>query len=471
MIVATAGHVDHGKTTLVRALTGVDTDRLPEEKKRGLTIDLGFAYHEIEDGLILGFVDVPGHEKFVKNMLAGVSTIDFALLVIAADDGVMPQTEEHLSILNLLAIKKGAVAITKIDRVPEERLTGVKEEIDILLDGSPLADCPVFPVSGELGTGITQLSNYLETMARSNEERAVEGHFRLSIDRAFNITGAGLVVTGAVFSGQVTVGDHLILATQLGQQFKDARVRGLRTLDREASTGRIGQRCAINITGSDINLSQVRRGDWLLGQSVHRPVQKFDARVKVLESETRPLAHWTPVHLHLGAADITGRVAVLGKKNIPSGQDELAQLVLDAPIGALFGDRFILRDQSARRTIAGGAVIDLYPPHRGRAKPHRLEIIRAMEQLDSTSALSAVLATTNNGVNLPQFSQTRNFSKHDITPSEGEGYIVNASKKHLVTRNESELTRISMSFNFELLDPSVTKAAGIKGDQVVLFNK
>jgi len=410
VIIATAGHVDHGKTTLVRALTGVDTDRFPEEKKRGLTIDLGFAYHKIEDNIILGFVDVPGHEKFIKNMLAGVSAIDFALLVVAADDGVMPQTEEHLSILNLLGIKRGGVAITKIDRVPEERITVVKEEIDILLAGSSLADCPVFPVSGELGTGIAHLGDYLEKMARSNEEQAVEGNFRLSIDRAFNITGAGLVVTGAVFSGQVTVGDHLILATQLDQQQKNARVRGLRTSDREASTGQTGERCAINITGPEINLSQVRRGDWLLGQSVHRPIKKFDARVKVLESETRPLAHWTPVHVHLGAADITGRIAVLGKKNISSGQDELAQLVLDAPIGALFGDRFILRDQSAQRTIAGGAVIDLYPPHRGRARPHRLEILRAMEQPDAKAALSAVLASTNDGVNLPQFSQTRNLT-------------------------------------------------------------
>ena len=296
MIIATAGHVDHGKSTLVRALTGVDTDRLPEEKKRGLTIDLGFAYHEIEGDVILGFVDVPGHERFVKNMLAGVATIDFVLLVVAADDGVMPQTEEHLAILNLLGIRQGAVAITKIDRVATERIDYVMEEIEILLHGSHLAGCPVFPVSGEVGTGMAALRSHLETTAHTHDERAVEGQFRLSVDRAFNIQGVGLVVTGAVYSGQVTVGDHLILAAQGSEQPIDARVRGLRALDREAKIGRAGQRCAVNITGADINLSRVSRGDWLLAQAVHAPVQKFDARVKVLQSENRPLAHWTPVH-------------------------------------------------------------------------------------------------------------------------------------------------------------------------------
>ena len=414
MIIATAGHVDHGKTTLVRALTGVDTDRLPEEKKRGLTIDLGFAYHEIEGDVILGFVDVPGHERFVKNMLAGVATIDFVLLVVAADDGVMPQTEEHLAILNLLGIRQGAVAITKIDRVATERIDYVMEEIEILLHGSHLAGCPVFPVSGEVGTGMADLRSHLETTARTHDERAVEGHFRLSVDRAFNIRGAGLVVTGAVYSGQVTVGDHLILAAQGSEQPIDARVRGLRTLDREAKIGRAGQRCAVNITGADINLSRVSRGDWLLAQAVHAPVQKFDARVKVLQSENRPLAHWTPVHVHLGAADITGRIAVLGERRISPGHDELAQLVLDMPIGALFSDRFILRDQSAQRTIAGGMVLDLYPPRRGRARPDRLEMLRAMERGEARTALTAMLSATNNGVNLLQFAKTRNLTDTDV---------------------------------------------------------
>ncbi len=415
MIIATAGHVDHGKTTLVRALTGVDTDRLPEEKKRGLTIDIGFAYHDIETDTgakaVMGFVDVPGHERFVKNMLAGVASIDFALLVVAADDGVMPQTEEHLAILGLLGIRQGAVAITKIDRVAPERVAEVEAEVVALLAPTPLAGVPMFPVSGEVGTGMDELRQHLETAARNHADRAANGHFRLSIDRAFTVPGAGLIVTGAVFSGQVEVGDRLILASQDRAEPIEARVRGLRALDREAAVGRAGQRCAINIAGGDLHQSLVSRGDWLLAEAIHAQVHKFDARVRVLNSESRPLAHWTPVHLHLAAADVTGRIAVLGERRIAPGEDALVQLVLDSPVGALFGDHFILRDQSAQRTIAGGIVIDPFPPRRGRARPQRLAMLQAMEAEAPTEALAAMVAIAENGVNLRQFVQTRNLTQ------------------------------------------------------------
>ena len=415
MIIATAGHVDHGKTTLVRALTGVDTDRLPEEKKRGLTIDIGFAYHEIDNGtdhkVVMGFVDVPGHDRFVKNMLAGVATIDFVLLVVAADDGVMPQTEEHLAILGLLGIQQGAVAITKIDRTTPERVAQVEAEVAALLTPTPLAGVPTFSVSGELGTGMDALRQHLEAAARNHADRAVNGQFRLSIDRAFTVSGAGLIVTGAVFSGQVAVGDRLILAARDRAEPIEARVRGLRALDREAELGRAGQRCAINIAGGELHQSLVSRGDWLLSEAIYAPVHKFDARIRVLNSESRPLGHWTPVHLHLAAADITGRIAVLGERRIAPGEDALAQLVLDSPIGALFGDHFVLRDQSAQRTIAGGIVIDPFPPRRGRAQPARLAMLRAMEAEASAEALAAMVAAAENGVNLHQFVQTRNLTQ------------------------------------------------------------
>lgn len=426
MIIATAGHVDHGKTTLVRGLTGVDTDRLPEEKRRGLTIDLGFAYQDIAAEAragsgqnvgpctVMGFVDVPGHERFVKNMLAGVASIDFALLVVAADDGVMPQTEEHLAILGLLDIRQGAVAITKIDRVDPDRVQAVAAEVAALLAPTPLASSPLFPVSGEVGTGMAELQQHLEAAARRHAARtnsADQGYFRLSIDRAFTVPGAGLVVTGAVFSGQVAVGNRLILASQDKSEGIETRVRGLRALDRAADVGRVGQRCAINIAGGNLHQSLVSRGDWLLAEEVYAPVSKFDARVRVLDSEARPLAHWTPVHLHLAAADVTGRIAVLGERRIEPGEAALAQLVLDAPIGALFGDRFILRDQSAQRTLAGGVVIDPFPPHRGRARPERLEMLKAMETEAPGPALAAMVAAANNGVNLPQFAQTRNLTE------------------------------------------------------------
>ncbi|MBT4689128.1 MAG: selenocysteine-specific translation elongation factor, partial [Rhodospirillaceae bacterium] len=364
---------------------------------------------EVEPGVIMGFVDVPGHERFVKNMLAGVATIDFALLVVAADDGVMPQTEEHLAILGLLGIPQGAVAISKIDRVDPERVAEVAAQVSALLAKTPLAGAPLFPVSGETGSGMAALKTHLQDAARHHADRAVEGRFRLSIDRAFTVPGAGLIVTGAVFSGQVAVGDRLILSSQDKGEGIEARVRGLRALDRDADVGRAGQRCAINIAGGDLHQTLVSRGDWLQGEDVLPPVRKFDARVRVLESEAKPLAHWTPVHLHLAAGDVTGRIAVLGDRRIPSGEDALAQLVLDAPIGALFGDRFILRDQSAQRTLAGGTVIDPFPPHRGRAKPERLKMLAAMEATDPAAALSAMVKVADNGVNFQQFCQTRNF--------------------------------------------------------------
>ena len=212
MIVATAGHVDHGKTTIVRGLTGIDTDRLPEEKARGLTIDLGFAYRDIEGGARLGFVDVPGHERFVKNMLAGVSTIDYALLVVAADDGPMPQTREHLDILTLLGIARGAIAISKIDRVPAERLAEVELAVQAITAGGPLDGAPVFPVSGVTGDGMPALEQHLLAEARAHHARAGGGRFRLAVDRSFTLSGAGLVVTGACSAGEVRVGDRLLLS-------------------------------------------------------------------------------------------------------------------------------------------------------------------------------------------------------------------------------------------------------------------
>ncbi|MDP6343035.1 MAG: selenocysteine-specific translation elongation factor [Alphaproteobacteria bacterium] len=423
MIVATAGHVDHGKTTLVRAITGIDTDRLPEEKKRGLTIDLGFAYMDVDDD-VLGFVDVPGHERFVKNMLAGVATIDFALLVIAADDGVMPQTVEHLAILQLLGIRQGAVAISKIDRADADRLAALRAAIGALRAPTELAAAPMFPVSGETGEGVAELQAHLQETARQWAERPAGGNFRLAVDRSFTVPGAGLVATGAVFSGQVAVGDRLLLSPR----GIEVRVRGIHALDRVSDSGRAGQRCALNIAGAELRNISLHRGEWLLAEGAHAPVRKLDARLRVLASEQRPLAHWTPVHLHLAATDVTARVAVLEDRRIAPGETGLAQIVLDAPIGALFGDRFILRDQSARRTIAGGTVIDPFPPARGRTRAERLEMLRAMEETEPRAALRAMLRHAPAGINLRRFALARNLTEAQATPlDDGDGQIVLSS--------------------------------------------
>lgn len=410
MIIATSGHIDHGKTVLVRALTGIDTDRLPEEKKRGISIDLGYAYQSLdpdqqEGGEVLGFVDVPGHERFVRNMLAGVTGIDYALLVVAADDGPMPQTEEHLAILDLLGISNGAVVITKIDRVDPERVEEVRELLEILLDDTFLAEAPVFPVSGITGTGIAEVRAHLAAVARQMAGRAVAGHFRLAIDRRFIVPGSGLVVTGTVFSGSVAKDDQLVLSPS----GVSVRVRGLHAQNRESDAGMVGQRCALNIAATGLDKDQVHRGDWLVAEPAHAPTQRLDARIRLLRGEKKPLRHWTPVHLHVGAADLTARVAVLGARQIEPGQSALVQLVLDSPTNVLRDDRLILRDQSALRTIAGGRVIDPFAPARGRAREARLETLDDLEIDDPAAALDALLARSADGVDLARFAFARNL--------------------------------------------------------------
>lgn len=407
MIIGTAGHIDHGKTALVKALTGVDADRLAEEKARGITIDLGYAYTPLADGEILGFVDVPGHEKFVHNMLAGATGIDFALLVVAADDGPMPQTLEHLQILDLLGIRSGAVALTKTDLVDPDRIAHVVGEIRALLDGTGLEGSPVFPVSAATGAGVAELHSHLEIVAASLGARTVRGGFRLAVDRCFTVAGAGTVVTGTVFSGRVAVGEKLLLSPS----GRPVRVRGIHAQNRAAEAGLAGQRCALNL--ADVEKREVQRGDWVLAPELHLPTTRLDVRLRLLASETRPLKHWTPVHVHLGAFHAMARVALLQDAPLEPGGSALAQLVLDKPTCAVNGDRCILRDASARRTLAGGRVLDAQPPARGRRTAQRLEILSAWEQTEPRAMLQALLAVSPNGVDLRGFSANANLTSHE----------------------------------------------------------
>jgi selenocysteine-specific elongation factor len=407
VIVATAGHVDHGKTVLVKALTGVDTDRLAEEKRRGLSIDLGFAYAPLPDGSVLGFVDVPGHERFVRTMVAGVTGIDYALVVVAADDGPMPQTQEHLAILDLLGVSEGAVAVTKIDRTSRATVAETSAAVAALLSPNSLAGAALFPVSGITGEGLPALRRHLEEAAARVGERRAGGHFRLAIDRCFTIEGTGLVVTGTVFSGRVDRGDRLVLSP-LGEP---VRVRGIHAQNRAAKTGRAGERCALNIVGPDVSRATVHRGDWLLDERIHAPVTRLDAVVRVPAARDRPLKHWSGVHVHLGAADVTGRVALLEGRAIAPGGRGLVQVVLDHALGALKGDRFILRDRSARDTLAGGHVIDPFAPSRGRAKAERLALLGAMETDDPAAALARMLDSAAGAVDLSRFALAWNLAQ------------------------------------------------------------
>lgn len=406
MIIATAGHVDHGKTSLVKALTGVDTDRLKEEKLRGMSIEPGFTYAELGTGFPVAFVDVPGHERFMRNMLAGVAAVDFVLLVIAADDGPMPQTIEHLAILELLGVRQGAVALTKIDRVSPERLAEARVEVASVLEKSTLRATPVFPVAAPQGTGMRNLQRHLAAAARATPPRSVHGNFRLAVDRCFSLDGAGLIVTGAVSSGSARVGDQLLVSPQ----GIPVRVRGIHVHDRAADAAQAGSRCALNLSGAALKRSGIGRGDWVVAPPAHAPSERFDARLSVLASQEKPLRHWTPVHMHLGAATVNARVALLEARPIEPGQTGLVQLLTDRPVAIVRGDRFVLRDQSAQHAIGGGIAIDPFAPARGRSKPVRLACLTALEEASPADALRRLLDVQPDGVSIDGFARTWNLN-------------------------------------------------------------
>ncbi len=408
MIIGTAGHIDHGKTTLVKALTGVDCDRLKEEKARGITVDLGYAYTPLPSGRMLGFVDVPGHEKLIHNMLAGATGIDFALLVVAADDGPMPQTREHLDIIELLGIRRGAVALTKCDLVTVDRLEQAKTELADLLAGTALAQAPIFPVAATAGTGVAALRAHLEQRADALGERQASGGFRLAIDRCFTLSGAGTVVTGTAFSGIVQAGDNL----HLSPLNRSVRVRSLRVQDRPAERGQAGERIALALSG--VEKAEVERGMWLLAPDLHAPLTRFDARLRVLPGQA-PLKHWTQVHLHLGAEDVPARIALLAGEEIPPGGENWAQITVDRPIGALAGDRFILRDASARHTLGGGTVLDIAPPTRKKRSPERLALLAALADPDPATALQLAAEQQTAGVALTPYARNRNLDGAALT--------------------------------------------------------
>jgi selenocysteine-specific elongation factor len=408
LIIGTAGHIDHGKTSLVKALTGIDADRLKEEKARGITIDLGFAYKPLADGGVLGFVDVPGHEKLIRNMLAGATGIDHVVLVVAADDGPMPQTREHLAILDLLGLSRGVVALTKADLVSAARLAEVSAELRALLAPTVLAGADLIAVSSLTGLGIDTLERHLLQAQSAWPPTRGRGHFRLAVDRSFSLAGIGTVVTGTAVAGQVSVGDRLVV-TPSG---KPVRVRGLHAQNREATLGQAGQRLALNLAG--VEKSDVERGEWIVAEAAHAPTTRLDARIRVLGGEGRALAHWTPLHLHLGAVDVGARVVPLDGQPVAAGASALVQLELERPIGALHGDRFILRDQSSLRTVGGGTVIDAFAPAARRHKSQRLAWLEALDRPTAAEALAALLALAPpHGVNLTAFNTLWNLLPDD----------------------------------------------------------
>ena len=419
MIVGTAGHIDHGKTALVKALTGVDADRLKEEKARGITIDLGYAYSDLGDGRQLGFVDVPGHERFVHNMLAGATGIDAALLVVSAAEGIKPQTVEHLQIVDLLGLDRGIVALTKSDLADDDQILERMAEVETLLSTTSLAGAEIVPVSALTGQGVDELKAKLLALGESG--KGATGFARLAVDRCFVLSGTGVVVTGTIHAGEIKVDDRLVL-TPSGLE---ARVRSLHAQNRPAEIGRAGERCALNLAGARLSRDSVRRGDWVVSPELHAPTDRIDVRLKLLASEGQPLKHWSPVHVHLGAAHVMGRVALIEDDRLAPGMSGLAQLVLDEKVGVLAGDRIILRDPSATRTLAGAMVIDPFGPPRNRRSARRRAELAALDSADA-DALPQLLRLEAGFVEMARFGQSRN-----LRPAEVEGLLQAAGGESL----------------------------------------
>ena len=372
LILGTAGHIDHGKTSLVKALTGTDTDRLPEEKARGITIELGFAQLELPGDIHFGIVDVPGHERFVRTMVAGVGGMDLVMLVIAADEGVMPQTREHLDICHLLGVKKGVVALTKSDLVDPEWLGLVVEEVREYLAGSFLEEAAIVPVSSRNGAGLAELKTELARLGADAEEKKNAGPFRLPVDRVFTVTGFGTVVTGTLLTGSIAVGDDVeILPSGL-----QGRVRGVQSHGSKGEKGSAGQRVAVNLQG--VEHTEVRRGDVVVPPGVFRTTRTMDAIIDHLPSAPRDLKHRATLRLHSATYEVPAQVILLDRNALKPGESAFAQLRLEHPVLLLPGDPFVLRTFSPPATVGGGRVLDPAPVRRRRRSAEALHLLKAL---------------------------------------------------------------------------------------------
>jgi selenocysteine-specific elongation factor len=374
IIIGTAGHIDHGKTSLVKILTGVDTDRLKEEKERGITIELGFAPFTLPSGLRLGLVDVPGHERFVRNMVAGATGIDLVLLVIAADEGVMPQTREHLDICQLLGVKDGVIALTKTDMVDDEWLEMITEDVSEYLLGTFLQDAPIVPVSSITGSGKEEMVAAIETAARKIPGRTDKGIFRLPVDRVFTMKGFGTVVTGTQTSGNISTGEEILFLP--GD--RKTKLRGLQVHGESVTNSSAGTRTALNLQG--IDKDEIHRGQTAVRAGVLRSTLMLDAKVSLLPSATRPLKNRQRVRLHLYTAEIMTRTTILEGEVIQPGEEGLIQLRLEEPAIALPGDRFVIRSYSPMATIGGGHIIDPLPGKHRRNRPPVIERLKRLEE-------------------------------------------------------------------------------------------
>ena len=407
MIVATAGHVDHGKTTLIKQITGIDTDTLEEEKRRGVSINLGYAFlHENSESI--GFIDVPGHHRFINTMISGVSSIDMALVVVAASEGLKPQTTEHFEILRLLGIKKYAIILTHIDRVDISH----RESIASQIQGFVGEEAPVFPVNNKSGDGISQLKNYLLNEAMAQDSKSEQGHFRLSIDRKFLLNGIGLVTTGTVISGRISEGDSLILLPHR----KDVRVRAIHAQNRKSSIGQIGERCALQISG--IEKKDISRGDWLSACAQTPSTNRINVRLEISRHLSFTLKHLCPIKLFIGAKLISAKLYLLERKKdgnfLKAATSVFAQIIIDGQISCCSGDRFIIRDDSELVTLGGGSVIDPFAEYSPKFDDDDRNYLLALEMPTILQKLERLVVDQKCLVNLSEFEVAQNLREQDL---------------------------------------------------------
>ncbi|MBN2247967.1 MAG: selenocysteine-specific translation elongation factor [Coriobacteriia bacterium] len=445
LVLGTAGHIDHGKSTLVKALTGTDPDRLAEEKERGITIELGFAQLSLPSGRTMGVVDVPGHERFVRQMVAGATGIDVVLLVVAADDGIMPQTREHLAIIDLLGIPRGVVAITKADLADPEWLELVAEEVRALLVGTSIDGAPVVPVSARTGVGLPELLVTLDEVAAEAEARQSNLPLRLPVDRVFTIAGAGTVVTGTLWSGSANRDD----AVELMPSGKRGRIRSVQMHGASAEKAVAGNRVALNIAGLDKD--EIDRGDIVAEPGSLTVTDRFDARLTYLASEDKPFESGTRVHVHHGTREVLGRVLLMDTERLAPGTSGLAQLRLEEPLSPRYDDRFIIRSYSPMWTIGGGVVLDVLPPRRTTLKAHERELLEALVAHDLSGAALGLLASralpmtsaqvaSAIGVPRAQVADDLNRATLERLKVAGETYFVTPeAEQALLTAIETEL--------------------------------
>ncbi|MFQ5849731.1 MAG: selenocysteine-specific translation elongation factor [Candidatus Binatia bacterium] len=412
-IIGTAGHIDHGKTSLIKALTGEDTDRLKEEKERGISIDLGFAHLDLPDGTLAGIVDVPGHERFIRNMLAGAHGIDLVLFTVAADDGVMPQTEEHLDILHLLGVKLAIFVLTKVDLVAPSRIKDVDEEIKILTLGTALEDSPIIPFSAVTGQGLGELRTRIFKMLQGTQKPAPSGHFRLPVDRVFVLQGHGVIVTGTALSGNIRIGDR-VRCLPGDQTF---RVRSLQVHNRPVDSASWGQRIALNLTGQE--KASITRGHVICHEKLTLTSNRFDAFLEVRPAAKKGVKNHQRVRIHLGTAERMAKLILLGsKEKIEPKEFAYCQVTLSEPLLVLRGDHFVVRDETAQRTLGGGSVIDPWAMRHRRGENRLQERLASLHSEDIPRLIESFLDENDFAAPMERIHQFLN-----LTEDEAQGWV------------------------------------------------